>query len=103
MSQLANALRQIAKKSMHPNALVHKVQLERARQKYIVRGEIGDGKEDAVALGAPEEQEAKLEKRGVGLNGTNDGVTAIEDRKMEEEFDEKPEVEEESRKGDKLE
>lgn len=68
---------------MHPNALVHKVQLERARQKYIVRGELGDGKEDAVALGAPEEQEKGVEKHGVDLKSTNGEVMRSEDQRIE--------------------
>jgi len=65
MSHLANVLRQITKKASHPNSLIHGVQLERARQKYIVRGELIDGKEDAVALGAPkEERQERVEEKG---------------------------------------
>jgi hypothetical protein len=55
MSQLTPLLRQITKKASHPNALLYGAQLERARVKYLVRGELEDGKE-AVAVGPPEEE-----------------------------------------------
>src|SRR5579871_5974662 len=70
MSQLGSLLRQITKKSSHPNAFIYKIQLERAKQKYLLQGQLDDGKEDAVALGAPEEEErekAALDiEKGVG-------------------------------------
>jgi len=56
MSGLTNVLRLITKKASHPNSLIHQVQLERARKKYLVQGQLDDGKEGAVALGAPEEE-----------------------------------------------
>lgn len=54
MSHLANALRQITKKSSNPNALIYQLQLQRAKQKYLVQEQLGNGMEGAVALGAPE-------------------------------------------------
>jgi hypothetical protein len=73
MSQLTPLLRQITKKASHPNQLLYGVQLERARVKYLVRGELGDGKE-AVALGAPEEVKGGKEKEGGRQAGGEDGV-----------------------------
>lgn len=63
MSQLAGLLRQITRKSSNPNAFVYQVQLERARQKYLVRGELDDGKASAVALGAPEDGDGSERER----------------------------------------
>jgi hypothetical protein len=37
MSQLQNALRQIAKKSSHPNVLLYQFQLVNAKQKHLVK------------------------------------------------------------------
>lgn len=54
MSHLANALRQITNKSSNPNALIYQLQLQRAKQQYLVQEQLGDGTEAAVALGAPE-------------------------------------------------
>ncbi|OBT55008.1 hypothetical protein VE04_05329 [Pseudogymnoascus sp. 24MN13] len=56
MSHLANALRQITKKSSNPNALIYQLQLERSKQKYLVQEQLGNGMEGAVALGAPESE-----------------------------------------------
>jgi len=53
MSALANVLRHITKKASHPNALIHQIQLERARSKYLVQGRLGDGLEGVVSLDAP--------------------------------------------------
>jgi hypothetical protein len=75
MSQLTNALRHITKKASHPNSLLYSAQLERAKQKYLVQGQLGDGKEGAVALGSPEVEgrERELEKEdlrnGIGSEG----------------------------------
>jgi hypothetical protein len=75
MSQLTNALRHITKKASHPNALLYSAQLERAKQKYLVQGQLEGGKEGAVALGAPETdgRERELEKEdsrnGIGSEG----------------------------------
>jgi hypothetical protein len=75
MSQLTNALRHITKKASHPNALLYSAQLERAKQKYLVQGQLEGGKEGAVALGAPEAagweregeiDELKIEEPGNG-------------------------------------
>lgn len=49
-------LRQIAQKSTHPNALVHKIQLARAKNQLLLAGQLGDGKEDVFALEAPEDE-----------------------------------------------
>jgi hypothetical protein len=77
MSQLTPLLRQITKKASHPNGLLYGMQLERARVKYLVRGELEGGKE-AVQLGAPEAEvgvgvEAGKEEvgkeGGVGVDG----------------------------------
>ncbi|KAN0090189.1 hypothetical protein V8E51_018768 [Hyaloscypha variabilis] len=59
MSQLAPLLRQLTRKASHPNGLMYGVQLERARVKYLVKGELEDGK-GAVELGAPEEPVTEL-------------------------------------------
>ena len=56
MSHLANSLRQITSKSSNPNALIYQLQLQRAKQKYLVQEQLGDGMEAAVALGAPESE-----------------------------------------------
>ena len=56
MSHLANALRQITKKSSNPNALVYQLQLQRAKQKYLVQEQLGNGMEGAVALETPESE-----------------------------------------------
>lgn len=75
MSQLTNALRHITKKASHPNALLYSAQLERAKRKYLVQGQLEGGKEGAVALGAPETdgRERELEKEdsrnGIGSEG----------------------------------
>ena len=78
MSQLTPLLRQITRKASHPNGLLYGMQLERARVKYLVKGELEDGK-GAVELGAPEElgtevkkedeveEEEKLEGEGGGV------------------------------------
>ncbi len=63
MSHLANLLRQVVKKSSHPNALVYKMEVQRATQKHLVRGELADGEEDAVALGAPAEDGQDQERK----------------------------------------
>jgi hypothetical protein len=82
---------------MHPNALLHKVQLERARQKYIVRGELGDGKEEAIAIGAPEQQKAELERHAVELSSSSGEVTGVEDQRMEGKVEQRREIEETTR------
>lgn len=87
MSHLANALRQISKKSSHPNVLIYQLQLQRAKQKHLDQGQLGDGTEGAVALGAPEsengekgsEQEThalNIERQSVrdAQEGSNDGI-----------------------------
>lgn len=58
MSALTNVLRQITNKTTHPNALLHQIQLERAKNKYLVQGQLGHGVESVVALTAPEKAEA---------------------------------------------
>ncbi|KFX92440.1 hypothetical protein O988_07276 [Pseudogymnoascus sp. VKM F-3808] len=70
MSYLANALRQITKKSSNPNTLIYQLQLERAKQKYLVQEQLGDGTEAAVALGAPESKngEKDLGQESAALN-----------------------------------
>jgi hypothetical protein len=74
MSQFTNALRHITKKASHPNALLYSAQLERAKQKYLVQGQLEDGKEGAVALGAPEldrrEREGEKDEIQDPRNGT---------------------------------
>ncbi|OBT87128.1 hypothetical protein VE02_02258 [Pseudogymnoascus sp. 03VT05] len=59
MSHLANALRQITKKSSNPNALIYQLQLQRSKQKYLVQEQLDNGMEGAVALGAPESENGK--------------------------------------------
>lgn len=57
------------------------MQLGRARQKYLVQGQLDDGKEGAVALGAPEEegreQEREQEKAALEMENGN-GLEAAE-------------------------
>jgi len=55
MSALANALRQITKKAAHPNALLYQVQLDRAKKRHLIQGQLGDGLAGVVALKPPEE------------------------------------------------
>lgn len=83
MSLLTGALRAITKKASSPQSLIYSIQLERAKQKYIVRGEL-DGPESAIELGAPEAN-AKEQKgtgvelsRGAGLEaGSSNGEGVI--------------------------
>ena len=78
MSALANALRQVVKRSNHPNSLVYQVQVERARTKYVERGLLEGGQEEgAVALGAPEENGEKAKPKmgsGEAAEGVGEGV-----------------------------
>jgi hypothetical protein len=81
MSQLTGILRQITKKAPHPNALLYTVQLERARQKILLQGQLDDGKEGAIALGAVEKEGQEQEtgkseldtERGNGMAAERDG------------------------------
>jgi len=57
MSALTNVLRHITKKAAHPNTLLYNVQLERAKNKYLLRGQLGDGLDGTVALDAPKEDD----------------------------------------------
>jgi hypothetical protein len=61
MSQLTGLFRQVLKKSNHPNILIHNIQLERAKQKYLVQGRLGDGFDSALEIGPPEEESKTLE------------------------------------------
>ncbi|KAE8441454.1 hypothetical protein EG329_004947 [Mollisiaceae sp. DMI_Dod_QoI] len=95
MSGLANALRRIAKSASHPNALLYKTQLERAKQKYLVQGQLGDGKEDAFMLGSPEEEIQKQErgqktlktKEGIRSNGLEEEAETQSGRGLEHDDD----------------
>ena len=83
MSQLAPLLRQITKKASHPNGLLYGMQLERARVKYLVRGELEDGKA-AIELAVPKKSGAGLKKEdevewGEKLDGEGDGVKEEKD------------------------
>ena len=96
---LSFILRQITKKASHPNALLHKVQLAKAKRKYLPDGapaQLGDGKGEIFALEAPESEEnhreAKAEMdvaefegvRDVG-GGAESGGVKEEGRKLERE------------------
>jgi hypothetical protein len=59
LSHLSSILRQITKKSFHPNSLIYDVQLARAKQKHLLTDQLGDGIEIVVALGEPEKVESK--------------------------------------------
>jgi hypothetical protein len=60
MSQLGGVFRQIVKKANHPNILLHNIQLEHAKIKHLVQGQLGVGSDEtALELGAPEEQKEK--------------------------------------------
>jgi hypothetical protein len=65
MSQLTPLLRQITKKASHPNGLLYSLQLERARVKYLVKGELESGTE-AVALDSPKEKAQEMTGRESG-------------------------------------
>ena len=82
MSHLASLLRQITQKSKNLNALIYQLQLERAKQKYLVPGRLGDGVEGAVALGAPEserrEKEIERELTTKEQSGSESGSEAVE-------------------------
>lgn len=61
---LPSILRQIAKKASHPNALIHKIQLAKAKGQLLPAGQqLGDGREDVFALEAPG-SERKVEEGG---------------------------------------
>lgn len=80
MSHLAALLRQVTRKSQHPNALLYDIQLARAKQKYLVREELSDGKEGIVELGAPEEKVEAADGRagaGVGEGKVNEGAGEV--------------------------
>jgi hypothetical protein len=55
MSQLQNALRQIAKKSSHPNALLYQFQRANAKQKHLVKRT----EDEPVLLAQPDLSELK--------------------------------------------
>lgn len=85
MSHLTNILRQISKKASHPNSLIYSVQLLKAKQKYLVRGEIGVNEESAISLAAPDDNGSTTDgnaKSTVKKNEDNipekDGGTACE-------------------------
>jgi hypothetical protein len=83
MSHLAGLLRQITTKSQNPNALIYQLQLERAKQKYLVDERLGGGSEAAVALEAPESErlEKELEQEKAALDTTKQsGSEAVERR-----------------------
>jgi hypothetical protein len=93
MSQLGSLLRQITKKSSHPNTLIYEIQLERARQKLFVQRQLDDGKDDAVALEAPrgdvQEQTRECEKTALGLDNGNGIKAAVQDGEAGKEEDAK--------------
>lgn len=62
MSHLASLLRAVTKRASHPNNLLYEAQLERARVKILVKGELGKG-EDAVLLEQPRVE--KKEEEGL--------------------------------------
>lgn len=74
MSLLAGALRAITQKASSPQSLTYAIQLERARQKYIVREELG-GPESAMELGAPKDDIRVQKETGVQL-GKGEGSVA---------------------------
>ncbi|EPE35735.1 hypothetical protein GLAREA_05072 [Glarea lozoyensis ATCC 20868] len=90
MSQLTGLFRQILKKSNHPNILVHNIQLERAKQKYLVQGRLGDGGDIALEIGPPEKESKKLDDGqnvvAEASSGKEPEGTMIEDneKKLEE-------------------
>lgn len=63
MSQLGNILQQVAKKSSNPNALIYKVQLSRANQKYLAPQQeittISLAQPDSAKLSPPNETNLK--------------------------------------------
>lgn len=67
MPQLTPLLRQITKNASHPNGLLYGMQLERARVKSLVKGEL-EGGTQAVALDVPKEkvQEMTVEEKFEG-------------------------------------
>lgn len=89
MSGLAPVFRRLVKAASHPNSLLYAVQLEQARVKYLVKGELGDGKEDAMALEAPREKSDEMKdgeqarKEGEKVEGKAEG--GIEEQRGEDE------------------
>ncbi|OBT65980.1 hypothetical protein VE03_03178 [Pseudogymnoascus sp. 23342-1-I1] len=94
MSHLANALRQITKKSSNPNALIYQLQLQRAKQRYLVQEQLGNGTQAAVALGAPESEcengekvsrpettalDREQQSSPEAAEGNNEGIKGIEE------------------------
>lgn len=82
MLHLAGALRQITKKASHPNPLIFDIQLERAKQKYVVQGRLAASEYGALELSAPSDQGEKADgdvKDGVTAKGEEFGV--MEDKK----------------------
>lgn len=59
---LTRACRQIAKSASGPaNPLFYNISMEWALHKIIVRGELGNGDDDAIALPAPKEKQEQFE------------------------------------------
>ena len=84
MSGLAPVLRRLTKTASHPNSLLYAMQLERARVKYLVKGELGDGKEDAMVLEAPKENIEELksgEREGKAESGVEGEAQRGEDER----------------------
>lgn len=81
MSQLTLSLRAIAKSANHPIGLLYTMQLESARKKYLVRGELAAGKKE-LELRAPDMEEGgekavggKEEEKTLGLE--EKGVSGV--------------------------
>ncbi|KAG4444169.1 hypothetical protein IFR05_000398 [Cadophora sp. M221] len=69
--RLATALKTLTQKASHPSDLIYKIQLARAKEQQLDRGEIGDGKTGVIGLAAPEE--LKGEQKDVN-EGSIDGA-----------------------------
>ena len=81
MSALSSLLRQVTKKASHPNDLIYKIQLAKAKGRYLVPGaELGSGEEgEAVMLGARPEG-----KRDGDGDGDGDGARDGEKRELKD-------------------
>ncbi|KAL5328071.1 hypothetical protein ACEPPN_005779 [Leptodophora sp. 'Broadleaf-Isolate-01'] len=69
--RLATALKTLTQKASHPSDLIYKVQLARAKEQQLGRGEIGDGKTGVIGLAAPEELKGEQQD---GNEGSSSGV-----------------------------
>lgn len=59
------------------------MQLERARVKYLVKGELEDGKDNALTLGEPEKDTERPPNLSDGVEQENTSRTVIESKSID--------------------